>query len=261
MITINKHIAKQIIKHLFSERTNLHASSLSYLTILALIPTLIITMSIFNILTNYLPLLEHPYFHKINIILDHLHLNTISSLLINIICINLLSGGTFSLLSTFEDLYKFKFKNYIRKKFYSIALSIIIILIIVLGLSISFTISANKFLSNINFIIDFVVIFISLAFFYKISTFQKAKHIYMGTTISSLLLTIFLHFFYYIINNFSSLTSYYGTLTPLMLAFLLIYYSCYIIYLGTLINYEIKKLYRIKNKKRNKIYIGKITNA
>lgn len=246
VIKINKHITKKIIKHLFSERTNLHASSLSYLTILAIIPTLIITTSLFNILTNYLPLLKHPYFHKINAILVYLNLNTASSLIINIICINLLSSGIFSLLTTFEDLYKFKFKNYIRKKLYSISISIIIVLIIVLGLSIAFTISSANFLKSIDFIIDFFIIFISLISFYKIATFQKIKHTYIGSTIAAILLTIFLHFFYYIVNNFSTLSSYYGTLTPLMLSFILIYYSCYIIYLGILINYETKKLSRIK---------------
>lgn len=246
VIAINKHITKQIFKRLFSERTNLHASSLSYLTIIALIPTLIITMSIFNIAANYLPLLEHPYFSKINLILKYLNLNTSTSIIINLICINLLSSGIFSLLTTFEDLYKFKFKNYIRKKLYSIALSLIIILIIVLGLSISFTISTNKSLKSIDFIIDFFIISLSLISFYKISTFQKIRHIYIGATLTSLLLTTFLHFFYFIINNFSSLSSYYGALTPLMISFLLIYYSCYIIYLGTLINHETKKLSRIK---------------
>lgn len=241
VIAINKHISKRIIKHLFSERTNLHASSLSYLTILALIPTLIITSTIFNILYNYLPILKHPYFHKINAILTFLNLNTTSNLFINILCINLLSSGIFSLLTTFEDLYKFKFKNYIRKKLYSLSLSIIIILVIVLSLSISFTISSNKSLKNMDFIIDFATIFLSLITFYKIATFQKLKHIYIGSTITALLLTTFLHFFYYIINNFSTLSSYYGTLTPLIILFILIYYSCYIIYLGTLINYETKK--------------------
>ena len=246
MILINKYISKKIIKHLFSERTNLHASSLSYLTILALIPTLIISASIYNILTNYLPLLQHPYFHKIRSILSNLQLNTTSNLIINIICINLLSSGIFSLLTTFEDLYKFKFKNYIRKKLYSISLALAIILIIVLGLSFSVTIASNKSLKSIDFLIDFFIITSSLLLFYKLASFQKIKYIYIGAIATSLLLTIFLHFFYYIINNFSSLTSYYGTLTPLIISFLLIYYSCYIIYFGIFINYEIKKLSRIK---------------
>lgn len=248
--TINNQITKKIFKHLFSERTNLHASSLSYLTILALIPTLIITMSIFNILKNYLPIIEHPYFSRINSILLFLNLNQITNIVINIICINLLSSGIFSLLTTFEDLYKFKFKNYIRKKLYAIALSIIIVLTIVIGLSLSFTLSTYNLFNEVNFLIDFFVIFVSLLFFYKLATFEKIKHIYIGSIITSLLLTIFLHFFYYIINNFSALSSYYGTLAPLMVSFILIYYSCYIIYLGILINFETKKLSRIKLLKK-----------
>ena len=199
-------------------------------------------MSIFNIITSYTPLLEHPYFSTINKLLYFLNLNTTTNIIINIICINLLSSGIYSLLTSFEDLYKFKFQNYIRKKLYSIALSILLVLIIVISLSISFTIESQISIKNFDFIIDFFVILISLIFFYKLATFQKLKNIYIGSTLSSFLLTIFLHFFHYIINNFTKLSEYYGALTPLMIAFILIYYSCYIIYLGILINYETKKV-------------------
>lgn len=246
MITIKSITIKNIFKHLFTERTNLHAGNLAYLTILALVPTLIITMSLFNIIARYIPLLEHPYISKINLILNFLNLNQFANVLINLICINLLSSGIFSLLTTFEDLYHFKFKNYLRKKLYSIALSIIIVLIIIVSLSLSFTIEIHNFANEIDFIIDFFVIFISLILFYKLATFQKLKTIYIGSIISSLILTIFLHFFYFIINNFSNLRSYYGALTPLMISFILVYYSCYIIYLGIIINYEAKKHLRIK---------------
>ena len=249
-VIINKSLLTNIFKNLFSQRTNLHAGNLAYLTIMALVPTFIITISAFNILIKYIPLLEHPYFSKISIILEFLNLNSVSNIIINVICINLLSSGIFALLTTFEDLYKFKFKNYLRKKLYSIALAIIIIFTIIISLSISFTIEVNTFFKNIDFIIDLLTIFFSLILFYKLSTFQKLKNIYTGAIISSLFLTIFLHFFFVIINNFSNLQSYYGFLTPLMIAFLLIYYSCYIIYSGIIINFEIKKHSRIKLLKR-----------
>lgn len=247
MIIINSIYIKNIFKHLTKDKTNLHAGNLSYLTILALIPTFIITISFFNIIKRYIPLLEHPYITKINNLLNEVHLNQFSNMIINIICINLLSSGIFSLITTLESLYKFKFKNYIRKKLYSIALSIIIILIIIISLSLSFTLETQVSLSNINFIIDFIVIFLSLLTLYKLTTFQKTKKLYLGSLISSFLLTIFIHFFYKIVINFTKISSYYGTLTPIMIAFLLIYYSCYIIYLGIIINYETSKKIIIKN--------------
>ena len=108
----------------------------------------------------------------------------------------------------------------------------------------------NYFFKNIDFIIDLLVIFLSIMFFYKLATFQKFKNIYPGSIISSLFLTIFLYFFFVVINNFSNLQNYYGILTPLMISFLLIYYSCYIIYSGILINFESKKHSRIKANKR-----------
>lgn len=250
VIKINTLYIKNIFKHLFSQKTSLHAGNLTYLTILSLIPTLIISISLFNIVTTYIPLLQHPYIEKISSILDFLNLNQVSSIIINLVCINLLSSGIFALLTTFENLYKFSFDNYIKKKLYSIALSIIIILTIVISLSLSFAIETQVFLHNIEFIIDFLVIFLSLTFFYKLATFQKLKDIYIGSVISAFLLTIFIHLFYHIITNFSRLSSYYGILTPLMITFLLIYYSCYIIYLGIIINYETLRFSRIKTKKQ-----------
>lgn len=246
MITINT--AKNIFKRLFKEDISLHAGNLAYCTIIALIPSFIIVLSIFSLISNHFMVLEHPYFHKINYILNYLQLNSTSSLIINLICINLLSSGFFSLLSSFEKLYNFNFKNYIRKKLYSVFLSLLIVLIIVLSLSISFTILSNNFFNKIGFIIDYIIVFLSLLFFYKLSTFQKLKNVLIGSLISSIFLTLFIHFFLIIIENFSNIENYYGTFTPIILAFLIIYYSCYIIYLGILINHETQK-YSIKKIK------------
>ena len=242
---IKSNIFKSILKHLFSEEVSLHAGNLAYCTILALIPSFIIILSLFSIFSNHFMVLEHPYFHKINYILNYLELNSTSSFLIDIICINLLSSSFFSLLSYFEKLYNFKFKNYIRKKLYSIFLSLLTILIIVVGLSIFFTILNSDFLNKVSFLIDYIVILLSLIFFYKLSTFQRIKDVSIGSLISSIFLTLFIHFFFIVIDNFSNISNYYGTFTPIILSFLIIYYSCYIIHLGIIINYEIKK-YSIK---------------
>ncbi len=258
MIIINIIIFKNILKHLTSERTSLHAGNLSYLTFVAHVPSFIITLSIFKILSKYLPIIEHPYLAQISDILSFLNLNNITSIVINIICINLLSSGIFSLLTTFQKLYKIPFKNYLHKKIYSLMLAIIIIFIIVLSLSVSFTIQHYTIFKNITFFIDLAIIFLSLLIFYKLSTFQKIKNIYTGTIISSLVLTIFLHLFYTIITNFTKLKQYYGAITPIIILLLLIYYSCYIIYLGIIVNYETS---RIKIIKKQKILTGKITNA
>ena len=243
---MNNIALKKIIKNLFNEKTALHAGNLTYLTILALIPPFIITTSIFNLLSNYIPLLQHPYFSTISSILSNLNLKTSTNMLINIICINLLSTGIFSLMSTLEKMYQFSFKNYIRKKLYSIALSILLISTIIIGLSLSFFITNLYLFKKIDLLIDFIIIFTLMLFFYKICTFQKIKNLYLGTAISALLLSIFFNFFYLTITNFSSLSSYYGILTPIIITFLLIYYSCYIIYLGIIINNETSKIKRIK---------------
>ena len=245
MIKIKPNIFKNIFKHLFSEEVSLHTGNLAYCTILAIIPSFIIILSLFSIFSNHFMILEHPYFYKINYILNYLELNSTSNFLIDIICINLLSSSFFSLLSYFEKLYNFKFKNYIRKKLHSLFLALLTVFIIVIRLSISFTILSNNFLSQITFLIDYIVIFLSLLFFYKLSTFQKIKDILIGSLISSIFLALFIRFFFIVIENFSNISNYYGTFTPIILSFLIIYYSCYIIHLGIIINYEIKK-YSIK---------------
>lgn len=243
---MNKKITSNIIKKLFNEKTSLHAGNLTYLILISLAPTLIITLSIFNIISAYLPILEHPYLSAANSLLTALNLNLTSNIIINLLCINLLSNGLFSLLSTLESIYKFSFKNYWNKKIYSLALSVILILSFVLGFSISFTLSSFPLLKKINFLTDFLVLSISLLFFYRLSSFQKTKNIITGTLVSSLVLTIFIKFFYLTITNFSNLSSYYGLLTPIIIVLLLIYYSCHIIYLGIIINYETSRFSRIK---------------
>lgn len=247
---MNKQLLKEIFKTLFSEKTSLHAGNLTYLIILALAPTLIIAASIFNIFIKYFSLTQHPYLNIINNLIVSLNLNLTSNIIINLICINLLSNGFFSLLSTLEKTYKFTFKNFWSKKLYSIALSIILVFIVILGFSLSFTLSSYTLFKNVRFITDFLIIFISLLIFYKLSCFQKIKEIYLGSILSSLLLTIFINFFYFVITNFSDLSAYYGLLTPIIIVILLIYYSCYIIYLGIIINHKTNKFSRIKFIKR-----------
>lgn len=215
--------------------------NLAYLSILALAPTIILTTSILSLVNSYINLSAQPTFRKIFSISNALNLNHTTSLFINLICINLLSSGIFSLLSIFEKIYDYKFKNYIRKKLYSVALSLILLLEIITILFTSFFITRHHFFKSISFIITLTTILISLLSFYKFATFQKIKHLYPGALISSLTLTVFFSFFYYIIENFSNINSYYGLLTPIIIAILLIYYSCYIIYFGILLNVEFQQ--------------------
>lgn len=243
---MNSKIINNITKKLFHEKTALQAGNLAYLILISIVPTLIIITSIFNIISRYLPIVEHPYLSIANTLLATLNLNPTSNIIINLLCINLLSTGFFSLLSSLEKTYHFSFKNYLCKKIYSIAISIILISLFVLGCSISFTISNISILKKANFLSDFIIVFTSLLIFYKLSSFQKIKNIISGALISSLVLTVFIKFFYLTITNFSNLSSYYGLFTPIIITALLIYYSCYIIYLGIIINHETSKVSRIK---------------
>lgn len=258
---MNMTFIKNFVKRLISKDTSLHAGNLTYLALISLIPTLIIAATILSFLSKNFPLLEYPSFGKINSILAKLTLKKTSSLLINIICINLLSSGIYSLITTIECIYHFKFKNYIRKKLYSIALSIIIITLIIISFSLSLTILKFSSLKKIDLIISAIITFISILTFYKFATFQKLKSIYPGALLSSFILAIFYKFFNYIVENFSKLQLYYGILTPIIIFILLIYYSCYIIYAGIIFNHELAKIYGIKHEKKLKIITGKITNA
>lgn len=258
---MNMVFVKNLIKRIASKDASLHAGNLTYLLLLAIIPSLIIATSILSFLNRYFPLLDYPLSNILSLFLSKITLNKTSSILINIICVNLLSSGIYSLISSIETIYHFKFKNYIRKKLYSIALSVITITLIILGFSLSFTILRFLPFQKIDIVISALVTFASLLVFYKFSTFQKVKNLYPGALLSGLFLSIFHKFFTYIARNFSKLQLYYGTLTPIIISLLLVYYSCYIIYCGIIFNHELAKIYGIKHGKALKIITGKITNA
>ena len=238
---MNSQAIKTIFKKLFNEETKTIIGNLSYLAILALAPTIIITTSILNILSNYFYFDTVHGFNKIYSLSRQLNLTQSTSFIINILCINFLSDGIFSLLSSLEKIYHFQFKNYIRKKLYSLAISLVLLLTIISTITISFFLTKYTFFESIDFVITLLTIFISVLIFYKFSTFQKLKHLYPGALMSSLALTIFLNFFYYIIRNFSNMRIYYGLLTPIIIAILLIFYSCYILYFGIILNVYFSK--------------------
>ena len=189
-----------------------------------------------DILSNYFSLKTIQSFNKIYSLSRQLNLTKSTSFVINILCINFLSDGILSLLSSLEKIYHFQFKNHIRKKLYSLALYFILLLTIITIVTISFFLTKLTIFKHLDFIITFITIFISVLIFYKFSTFQKLKHLYPGALTSSFALTIFLNFFYYIIQNFSNMRTYYGLLTPIIVVILLIFYSCYILYFGILLN-------------------------
>ena len=227
---------KILFKSITSEKTNITIGNLSYSAIIALAPTIIIVTSLLSLMSKYFNLSEIESFNKLFQLSKILNLNSTTSIIINLICINLISSGIFSLLSIFQRIYKIEFKNYIRKKLYSITLAIIILLAIILTVTISFFLFRNSLLQKIDFFINFITIFLSILFFYKLATFQKLKSLYPGALISALLLTILLSFFYYVVDNFSNMQHYYGLLTPIISLVLSIYYSCYILYIGILLN-------------------------
>ena len=240
---MNSLIFKKIFSVFTDEKTSLHAGNLAYSTIISLIPALIILLSTLNIITTYIPFLKTPAIKNLTTILNNLKISTTTNIIINLICINLLSTGIYTLLTTFQKIFKFSFKNYIRKKLYSLALSFIFVAQIVISIFLSFLISRTKELS---FIFNFIMIFFNLLVFYKFTTLQRAKNLYTGSLISAIILTILLSFFYTFINNFTSMESYYGIATPIIGAFLLMYYSCFIIYLGAVISHETSKYSIIK---------------
>ena len=223
------------------EKTNTIIGNLTYLSILAIAPVTIISTSLLNILNDYFNLSTMQTFEKIFTLSNFLNLNKTTNIFINLICINLLSTGIFSLLSEFEILYHFKFNKKLQKSLYSLALSIVLMVEIIGIILTSFFISKIIFFQKIQFALNLTSIFIFILTFYKFSTFQKTKKLLSGAIVSSLFLTIFLSFFYYVIENFSSIKNYYGLLAPIIILLLLIYYSCFIIYLGCVINISFRK--------------------
>lgn len=142
-----------------------------------------------------------------------------------------------------------KFNVFLKDKLWCIFLSVISevflsFLIIFLGIFDNIIELKNKIFKQFIFsLLILILIFLFITFLYSISSNKKVKlkDVIIGSSFSSIAITVGMSVYIYYLDNFSNASNYYGSLTSFILLLLIIYYSSYITLLGVQINYMQKK--------------------
>ena len=234
---MNKKTSK-ILYYLLSRDTNIVIGNFTFLFILAIAPTLIIISTISKYISIFFISQKNYFWSALLKLSTFLELAESTNLIINIICLTFISNGIYSFLSAMEKRAKIYFRNSIIKNAFSVILSLVFILFLCCSLVFYSVLGKYAFIDNYYIIINFLELFIFTLILQKICTQKRAVYILPGCIISALFLTILTAFFGFIINNFSNIHIYYGILAPIIALILLIYYSCFIIYVGIIINIE-----------------------
>lgn len=223
---MNKVIAEMILKKLNSKKTNLLLSSLSYYSILAIIPTLLVVTSLLKFLGLEIYLEYQDFF-------DLISLNMLSNTIISLVTLYMISRIFFVMLKDRFSLLK------------SLAFSIVFSLLLIIFLSsfLSTYLLQNNVLSiAIKVVLVFTFFFLLLYFISE----SNAKYSLIFSLVFSLVSNIFIYFFIIVTSFFINYENYYGILAPIFLIILAMNIFIYIARLAYISAEEFTKISRIK---------------
>ena len=241
---------KTVVLNFTSLEGNMFRYSLSYCMLLALLPTLIIVILLFQnrffdvqdlmqFLYHYLPEdLMGPF---INYIMEKNYTSLFGLLLAIMPSIYLASRSFYSFLLVSATHEKFKTKGFLLR-----IKAFLLFLGFVLGLLVtSFLIHFIYLPSSLLF---FIGIFTLLYLLFRTLSFEKRPVGYgmIGSFVSSLGIVLTGSIFFSIINKFTSYQNVYGPLGSLVILLLSIYVISSIIYFGYCLNLEYGKRYSVK---------------
>lgn len=212
---MNEIILKSIISKITNKKTKLYISTLTYYSIIAIIPTLVLSATILRIFN-----LEFYFQYKY--IIDEITLSPLSNLIISLITLYMISRIFYILLKDRFSLLK------------SVVITIVFSLLLVLFLSLFFAsyLVSNIYLSlTIKIILLFSFCFLLLYF----TSNSKLKYNFIFSFFFSIISIIFINFFILITSFFINYENYYGILAPvfiIILALNLFIYLAYITYIG-----------------------------
>jgi len=227
---MNKLILNRIIKRITNKNDRLLISSLSYYSILALIPTILLT-------TLILKTFNIPIYIKYQSFFNLISINFISNFFIVIITIYMISRVFLLLLK--------KHFSTIKSLSFSIALSISMIIFLTLFFT-SYTI-ANSFFSNTIRFILIMLFFLTISLWLSTSSF---KYSLLFSIFYSIISNIFLQIFFYFATFFSNYEKVYGILSPMFIIILAIHLFIYITHIIYITSEEFTKISKIKFIKR-----------
>lgn len=223
-------LIQRIILRIKDSKTKLLVSSLSYYAILAIIPTIFLTINVLNIF-------KVPLDFNHQFIRDKIGGNIVSGVVITGIVIYMISRA---FLLIFKSKYPF-----IKSLIFSIILSIIFIIILTVFLA-TYTVS-NLYLSNL---IKILLLFIALLIFLYFVSNSNMKYSLIFSAFFSPTLATFFYFFAKISAFFIHYENYYGILAPIFIIFLAINIAINIISIAYISSEEFTYISKIKIIKR-----------
>lgn len=227
---MNKLIFEMISKRINNKNTKLIISSLTYYAILALIPTLLLTMLILKNLNLNIPYNYHNFLDKI-----------MSDFFVDF----------FIVIVIFFMISRIYF--FILKEKFSLSKSLVLSISFSL-LSVSFlTLFITTYMIN-NFIVsNLIKASLLFCFFFILiyfSSISSLKYSLLVSLLFSLICNLFFYLFFYAATFFIGYENYYGFLAPVFLLILAIYLFIYISCIAYIGAEEFTKISKIKFVKR-----------
>lgn len=223
-------LIQRIFFRMKETKTKLLIFSLSYYAILAIIPTVFLTITILDFFKISIDF-------KYQFIYDKIGQNIISGLVITGVVIYMISR-------IFLLILKDKF-SFVKSLIFSIILSLIFIVILTVFLS-TYALSNIYLSSFIKFLLLFSFLFILLYFLSN----SNMKYSLIFTTFFSLIISAFLYFFSIISAFFINYENYYGLLAPIFTIFLAINITIHIVSIAFIVSEEFTYISKIKIIKR-----------
>ena len=250
---MNKILLTQILNRIRENKVHLFSASFSYLILLAIIPSISLTLNIFNLLVKVFPVLTNPVIPQIKEVLDVLNISPTLSVVFYFVSLNLLSQGFESLLLNNEEIFNTKARSFVARKAYSFFLSLLFIIIIILTISIVFILLTIPALQEISILINYIFVFLILFLFYRLTSRIPFKKLLMGTIVASFLISFLSYFYSLFVSRFTTLENRYGLFSPIIISLIYLYYLFFIIYIGIIVNSQLLKVGKIKIHNRKKI--------
>lgn len=223
---MNKIIFDSIYKRITSSKTKFIASALSYYAIVAIIPTLILSIFILKTFNVNIPIIYQQ-------ILEKLSLNVFSNILISTITIYMISKVFFTILKNKKSAIK------------SLLLSITYSLISIAFISCFLFASVIKN-TLIHFFIVNALIFSFLLVIICFSSTSKLRYSIISSLTFSVISYLFIYFFQIATSFFIDYENYYGVLAPIFLFILAIHIFIYISIYAYICAEEFTKISNIK---------------
>lgn len=226
---MNKLILDMIVKRLKKTDSKLLISSISYYAFLAIIPTIIFSISIVKFFNLDI---DSTYLK----IIDIISINPLSNTLIFFIV-------TYMISRIFYVILRKKFKT-LKSLLFSFLFSFVLIFFFV----IFFTLYRLNIVLSLLF--KFILVFILLFLILHISSEAKLKYSLLFSLSFSLVINTFLYLFSIVSYFFIDYNQYYGIFAPIFLSILTIHLTIYIVYIAYICAEEFTKISNIKILKK-----------